>query len=141
MVFVILYLWWGSRKRGGSRWQKYGPLYVCIAATPLILADLVRHILQDTGVWKECQRPAGEIWSSDCTWSSSQYHCTEAAPHGCIPTKEENLTNLSMIGWLFTIFFTYFGFALLIVGTMWNANIIDKCKDVRRKWRQLRATE
>jgi len=33
---------------------------------------------------------------------------------------------------------TYTGFALLTIGTLWNANIAEKIKDFRAKWRELR---
>lgn len=33
---------------------------------------------------------------------------------------------------------TYVGFTLLTIGTLWNSNIMDKLKDFRAKWRELR---
>lgn len=138
MIAVIVFVAYGVRRRAGTHWKRFGPLYLTCIAAPLILADLFRHLLQDQGIWKECQRPDGYVWGSRCTWSSSQYHCTLAAPHGCIPLKHENMAHLSMIGWIFTIAFTYVGFILLFVGTMWNANVLAKCRDVKKRWRELR---
>ena len=54
----------------------------------------------------------------------------------CAPEK---IANLSMIGWLFTIGFTYFGFILLTTGTLWNANIVDQVKKIMQKWQQIKA--
>ena len=59
--------------------QVYGPLMLTVLAIPFIIADIVRHILQDERIWKECERAEGEIWGPQCTWSSSQYRCT--LPH------------------------------------------------------------
>ena len=44
----------------------------------------------------------------------------------CVPPEQENIHHLSFIGVLFTICFTYTGFVLLAVGTLWNADIIHK---------------
>jgi hypothetical protein len=34
---------------------------------------------------------------------------------------------------------TYSGFAMLIIGTLWNANFMDKLREIRDKWRELRS--
>jgi len=54
----------------------------------------------------------------------------------CVPN--ENISHLSPLGIVFTIIFTYLGFALLAVAVGWNANIVDKLKGMRTKWRALR---
>jgi hypothetical protein len=115
-----------------------GPLWCTAIAAIFIMADLSRHVLQDAGVWPECARAPSEIWGPQCTWSSSQYHCTLAGDH-CIPTAQENLLHLSMVGILFTIIFTWSGFILLMIGTMWMANIHEKVDDFKAKWAELRA--
>jgi len=56
----------------------------------------------------------------------------------CQCTLSETMGNLSSIGWLFTFSMTYIGFALLAVGSLWNANIIQKCKKMKKRYRQLR---
>eukprot|EP01004_Peranema_trichophorum_P004138 NODE_307_length_2984_cov_95.594547_g265_i0.p1 GENE.NODE_307_length_2984_cov_95.594547_g265_i0~~NODE_307_length_2984_cov_95.594547_g265_i0.p1 ORF type:complete len:770 (+),score=165.48 NODE_307_length_2984_cov_95.594547_g265_i0:178-2487(+) len=116
--------------------------------------------------WPECgDNPTfprtNQTWSSTCTWSSSQYRCNsyccvpgdghaglipDLAPGSectchCIPDNEENMKHLSPMGILFTIFFTYLGFVLLAFGTLWNASIIDKLKEIRETWRELRGTQ
>lgn len=119
----------------------YGPLMLTMIATPLILADVVRHVLQDAGVWEECDRPDDVIWSNDlCLWSSSQYKCTTPPPH-CIPDANENMFHLSPIGVLFTIVFTYLGFVCLMIGTLWNANICEKLRDLKAEWNNLRGQD
>lgn len=106
-----------------------------------------------------------QTWTDDCFWSSTQYKCNvpccvpgtwDNQPAGtypevkdfgaagdcncnlCVPPEQENIAHLSFIGYLFTIFFTYTGFTLLAVGTLYNANIIKKLKEIRAQWRELR---
>merc|ERR1719513_224250 len=102
MLLVNSFIFWSlkNRDRGKGCWHYWGPL---------IMADLVRHVLQDTGVWKECDRPPDVIWDSSCTWSSSQYRCSELPAVGCVPNSHENMAHLSVVGVLFTICCTYGG--------------------------------
>eukprot|EP00946_MAST-07B_sp_MAST-7B-sp1_P000873 g873.t1 len=58
--------------------------------------------------------------------------------NNCMSEGNETMSHLSFIGWLFTIFFTYTGFVCLAVGTLWNADIIKKLKDMKKKWQLLR---
>lgn len=107
--------------------------------------------------WQECGNNVNyprinETWSDACFWSSSQFHCTLpcCVPNSnvtaslntttdctceCIPTKEEGMSHLSAMGQLFTLGFTYSGFALLTTGTLWNASLLAK---LARKWSALR---
>jgi len=119
MIGLALYVWWHSRQRWGTHWQKYGPTYLTILSGLLIMADLTRHVLQDTGAWPNQMG----------NWGSEEYRSD------CV---DENMGCLSIVGWLFTIVATYTGFALLVVGTLWNANICDKLKDIRAEWKRLR---
>lgn len=139
MIVVNGYMYYTLKNRDEGRGKLfyYGPLILTSIATPLIIADLVRHVLQDTGVWPECERPDNVIWNNDCVWSSSQYKCTVLPPH-CIPDKNENMFHLSPMGVLFTIVCTYTGFVCLMIGTLWNANIGEKLKDMRTQWNELR---
>jgi len=143
MVVVNCFMVWTMKNRDRSQGFMfyYGPVMLTLVATPLILADVTRHVLQDSGIWEECDRPDDVIWSNDkCFWSSSQYKCTTAPPH-CIPDANENMFHLSPMGVLFTIVFTYLGFVCLMIGTLWNANICEKIKDLRSEWRNLRGTD
>jgi len=91
-------------------------------ASLLIMADLTRHVLEDTKVWPP-------ILSNG--WGAAQYF--ESAT-----CTTEVFRCLTKVGWIFTVVFTYAGFALLMFGTFWNSNIISKLKLFRAKWRQLR---
>jgi hypothetical protein len=116
MAGICAYIAYTSKRRWGSCWKKYGPLYLCIIASILVMMDQSRHYFQDLGWW-----PAP---------GSSEYrdYC-----------NAEDMSCLSVVGWIFTVFATYLGFVFLFVGTLWNANICQKLKDIKRKWRELRA--
>lgn len=181
-----------------SWWDRNGPLLLICIAIPLILADPIRHVLQDTGAWPACIPTSGSICaqsssmtpaavhnghphhnaegaqsvtvaasikrhvyeydiaqyrgiavaSSDppsaqpwpvpavCAcewWSSGQYRSGEADD-----TSDETIWHLSLIGFIFTIGATYAGFILLAIGTLWNADVKSKMRDIKVKWRQLR---
>jgi len=115
MLGMCIYVARKRRLRYGSKWRKNGPLILTIFASMFIMADLTRHVIQDLEWWPA---PGSSEYRSDC--------------------HEETFKCLSVIGWLFTVAFTYFGFALLVVGTMWNANICEKLQDFRDKWAELR---
>jgi len=140
MLLVNCFIFWSLKNRDRRKgfWHYYGPLILTICCVPLIMADLLRHVLQDTGVWKECDRPKDVIWDSRCTWASNQFKCSELPQYGCVPNSHENMAHLSVVGVLFTICCTYSGFALLFVGTLWNANIMKKLKQIKQQWIELR---
>jgi len=119
MIGVNVYMFYKMRQRSGSFVHKYGPITLTILAGLFVMADLTRHVLQDTKVWPEGPWPGSSQYRSDC--------------------NSETIRCLSPVGVVFTIIFTYSGFILLFIGTMWNANIVQKLKQVRTKWRRLRS--
>jgi len=118
MLGVNAYIFYKCRKRKGSHWKKWGPLYCTAIAAVLIMADLTRHVLADNHIWKAGPFPG-----------SSQYR------PGC---DAQNITCLTVLGVFFTIIATYSGFVFLFIGTMWSANLIQKLKQIRQKWKKLR---
>lgn len=137
LVFTAVLLFFYGHTKAGQHWTGAVPLQ-----------------------WNECgDNPfysrVNETWTSDCLWSSSQFKCILPCcvpnpnyPHtpeelekctcSCIPTEKEGMLHLSPMGVLFTIVFTYTGFILLAIGTMWNANLTTKLSSLKEKWRQLR---
>jgi len=125
-------------------------------ASVLILADPLRHVLQDLHVWKAnmyvhgcpdralqlperaCSVPqdcgmhdCGEGYYSvnpgeDCFTCWADGMCSEGA---------ETFRCLSGIGWFVTVICTYVGFAIFFVGVLWNSKLIPK---IVRKWKLLR---
>jgi len=108
-----------KKRRKMSFWKKFGPSILTVFAALLIMADLLRHVLQDTNIWKAGPFPGSSEYRANC--------------------EQENVTCLSTIGWLFTIVCTYSGFILLFWGTMWNANIMNKLRDIKKQWQALRS--
>jgi len=104
------------RRAGMALWQQYGPLVLIMLSFPLVMADPTRHVLQDANIWPS---PGSSEYRSDC--------------------HDETIRCLSVLGVFFTIFMTYTGFALMIWGSLWNANFIDKLREIRDKWRELRS--
>ena len=111
MLIFLSYMIYKSKTKNGSKYNKYGPIVMLIFAIFFIMADLTRHIGQDLHFW------ALPMYKHNC--------------------GNESLKCLSAIGWLFT-FFTYFGFLLLSISTMWNINIVRKIKDRYREIQQMR---
>jgi len=110
-----------TKRKKLSFGQKFGPFMLTVLAAFLIMADLLRHVLQDVNIWKAGPWPGSSEYRSNC--------------------EEENVTCLSAIGWIFTIACTYSGFVLLFCGTMWNANLLAKLKQIRKQWQALRSKQ
>jgi len=117
MIALFVYLLYGSRERWGSHWQKFGPTYLVAVASVFVMADPTRHVLKD---WKVLTAKWSNMYIAGC--GAESWRC------------------LTWSGVMFSICFTYFGFLLLIWGTMWNANIIDKLRDIKDKWTEIRST-
>jgi len=111
------YVAWKTSVRKGRHWQKFGPLYLVCVAVPLVMADLTRHVLQDSGIWSG---PSSSMYKPNCGHSERRLG---------------GITCLSLTGWLFTIVFTYIGFACMITGIFWGADMHIK---LRKAWRGLR---
>jgi len=113
MIVMLIYTIYSIRKRTGTHWQRFGPTYFVALAVPLVMADLTRHLLLD------------------------HLHISELKEYrsGC---PDENVRCLTVLGWFFTIIFTYLGFLCLFIGSLWNANICEKIQEIKKKWRELR---
>jgi len=118
MIGLCIYVGLKRKERWGSWCRINGPLIFSIIASIFIMADLTRHVLQDLEWWPAGPWPGSSEYRPDC--------------------HEETFKCLAPLGWVFTVVLTYLGFALLVVGTMWNANICDKVQDFREKWAELR---
>jgi len=110
MLGLMAYTAKKSRDRdGGTFFHQFGPLIVVMISVPMVLADPTRHVLQDANLWLP---PSSSEYRSDC--------------------HDETIRCLSVVGVLFTIVMTYFGFALLIYGTLWNANFGQAARHSRQ---------
>jgi hypothetical protein len=170
-TLVIGYIWYeactkrrmrvlqqSSLPQQQQHWIIYGPTHLVALASLLILADPIRHVLQDLHYWKAsmyihgCPVRAFQIPQGTCSISS------ECGTHDCgggyfsvHPGEDcftcwqdsgrcsegaETFRCLSAIGWLVTVVSTYVGFALFFVAVLWNSNLLPK---MAQKWKVLRA--
>jgi len=118
MVGVNIYMFYCAKTKRRRTHYQYVPFILTVLAGCLILLDLMRHVLADHHIWKPGPFPGCSQYRPNC--------------------GKENITCLSLTGVLFTIVATYTGFILLFIGTMWNANLISKLKEVKRKWQEIR---
>lgn len=109
MAGVCVYTGYSNKSRG----KGMADVWICVASTCLIMGDPTRNLLADA-----------EIWPSP---ASDMYSC-EAETFDCLTT----------VGVL-TIIFTYIGFTLLAVGTMWNADLGGKWRLIQYKWRRMQS--
>jgi len=112
---LVQYSWWTALTKTGTWRKKWGPTFLLALAVPLVSADPLRHVLQDSGVW------SGP--------SSSMYR------PGCGPVSGlHGFLCLSVTGVTFQAC-TYLGFALLLTGVFWQAELVPK---LRAGWRDIR---
>lgn len=112
------YVGWKGLSKSGTHWQRFGPSYLLLIATPLVLADMTRHCLQDAGIW---------------TGMSSRMYRPNCGPVSGL----HGIWCLSVTGMLFSIAFTYSGFSLMVIAIFWSANLGAK---LRKSWANIRAS-
>jgi len=105
-----------AASRRGTHLHRFGPTYLVLLSLPLVLADPMRHVLQDAGIWTG---PSSSMYRPDCPDARGL--------HG--------FWCLSVTGVIFTAC-TYAGFILLVAGVFWQVDIVPK---VRASWRTIRA--
>lgn len=149
MIGITGYTIYTAKRRRGNFWFKWGPSLMLVMASLLIMADVMRHVLQDYDVWPS---PSSRQYKpgchdetfrclSDIGWYDSHTLALSAFifAHSKLDSLATLLLALSSLR-VFTIFCTYTGFAIMLVGTMWNADLLGKLASVREKWRELRGT-
>lgn len=157
---VTIYLWNESTKRqSSSHVGVYGPTYLVLLGSILILADPTRHVLQDLHYWHApmyisgCPMRALQIPQRSCAASSDcgSHDCGDgyfsAHPgEDCFTCWEdtgfcsegaETFRCLSKFGWFFTVFCTYSGFALFFVGVLWNSSAV--LERIANQWKRIRS--
>lgn len=111
-----------------------GPTLLVALAVPLVCADLLRHVLQDSGIWSGASShmylppdadsvcTPGAAGDALCRAPRSAGGYGHGAPWACdadaqhCVCPEASIRCLSRVGWVFTIGCTYTGFALLFAG-------------------------
>eukprot|EP00798_Chlamydomonas_sp_ICE-L_P006957 gene6957-2228_t len=105
---MIQYNWTQAAARPKTtHWKQYGAVYLFAIATPLLLADQMRHVLQDAGLWPA---PSSSMFRDDCD----------------DVTGLKAFTCLTLVGWLFTVICTYTGFICMLTGVFMSADLANK---------------
>ena len=135
----------------------YGPAYLVSVASLLILADPIRHVLQDLHLIgasmyiSGCPIRALQIPSKSCSVPEDcgSHHCGGAyysvnPGEDCFTCWNDSMCSegaetfgcLSTVGWIVTVVCTYVGFSCFFVGVLWNSKLIPK---ILRQWSAIRA--
>ena len=120
MLAMLSYFAYCTRTRAQlhtTHLKIYGPLYLLFVASLLILADPLRHVLQDGGVWVG---PSSNAFREGC-----------GEGWGCLTTT----------GIFFCVVFTYLGFAAMFTASAWNGNLLAKCRLCAREWKDIRQAQ
>jgi len=135
-------------RRNATHLGKYGPVYTLVAGAVCVLVDLVRHLLNDA--WGQHCDSVDDLAA---TLSTNVMHAlTEALKevsaegkpkfgynHVCYPTKfatmYDNNENLTPLGFITSIVFTYTGFVLIFIAVFWG---IDFRRKLRSRWAAIR---
>ena len=109
MTNLAQMVFWKSLRRKGTRLNRHGPTVLVLIAVPLAMLDLTRHVLQDGGVWTD-----SHMYRPGCPHADAR--CLNALGAACFLS-------------------TYLGFAALIAGVLWSADLFTKVRD---GWRRAR---
>lgn len=102
----------------------WGPCYFLFISIFLIMADLTRHLVNDSWRLQNCEKVVivGGIKKQTCE--------VHAVMNEYLPTG-----NLSVFGIVFTVLFTWIGFLLMAIGILWGLDLPRKMYNTYRKAR------
>lgn len=110
-----------AKRKYRTHLGRYWPAYSVALSAPLICADLVRHLLQDAGIWG-----AGSAMYNET--------CCDKYANGCSGFR--GIECLRWPGIVLTIGCTYTGFLCMIIGVLYA---VELPKKVRKQWARIRA--
>jgi len=120
--------------------RKWGPFFCILASLFLCMADLTRHLVNDAWGTSCTELPDGDTLGIFGSGGGAPQLLGSNFNKYCQPVNVANEYTstgaLSVWGWLFTIFFTWSGFAFLLVGICWAISLPRK---VATQWRTIRA--
>lgn len=167
-LFSFCFVLHQSKRRANqpSHWLRYGPTYLTGIAALLILADQTRHVLQDFKIWHGGPWPGSSQYISDCpvrklefpertckaNSDCGSFDCgggyfsqnegedcfTCFGDTGKCSEEAETFACLTPVGWVFTVVMTYSGFCIFFFAMFWNANLLGKLAQIKRKWNAMR---
>jgi hypothetical protein len=129
MTNILQFAWWKCKAKKGlnGHWERYGPCYILIIATILVL------------VQPTCMLVIGS-YSDDDDYKPCDGSETVNTHHGMNNFFFEGDDTASLVpntttGWMIQIFCTYLGFIFMFWGVVWSTNLHKK---IAKKWKQLR---
>jgi hypothetical protein len=147
--------WKCAKKKAEKHWDKWGPVYILILSTLLVLVQPTCMLV--IGSWSTYNGGAADSTASSLvSWTTSDgdscssssnddtscnIMCGEATNDGIdnfFFDGDDNpnaLTPNTVTGWMIQIFCTYVGFGFLFWGVVWATNLHIK---ISRKWSQIR---
>lgn len=129
MTNILQFAWWKCKaKKVEGHWNKFGPCYLLIIATILVM-------IQPT-----CMLVIGS-YGDDDDYYNDQTQETDSKHHGMknffFKGDDTNyIVPNTTIGIMIQVFGTYVGFIFMFTGVIWSTNLHIK---IKRKWNQIRA--
>lgn len=101
-----------------SHWQVWGPCWFLFASIFLVMADLTRHLVNDSWKLQKCSEP--QVDQDGIKKQTCEVH---AVMNEYLPTGA-----LSIYGITFTIICTWLGFTCMAIGIFWGLDMPRKIK-------------
>lgn len=135
-------------KRSATHLGKYGPVYTLVVGSMCVLVDLVRHLLNDA--WGQHCDSVDDLAATlpakvmdTLTEALKEVSAAGMPKFGynqvCYPTKFASMydknDNLTPLGFITSIVFTYTGFVLIFIAVFWG---IDFWRKLRSRWAAIR---
>lgn len=119
-------------RKNMSHFRKWGPCYLILLSIFLVLADLTRHLVNDSWGMQNCKDVTPDNVTFPHLDKDLEYEVCES--HDVASEYNDN-GGLSVYGWVFTIFCTWSGFACMVTGIFWGIGLPKK---VMASWERLR---
>lgn len=155
MTNIVQFAYWKCAKKkvkSGKHWDKWGPVYVLMVATVLVLIQPTCMLV--IGSWTNYSGNVAYDTAADVTsyTLSDGTTCTGGTDNCALDCGEpltdgidnfffdgddnpNALTPNTTTGWMIQIFGTYLGFGFLFWGVIWATNLHVK---ISKKWAQIR---
>lgn len=116
MTNVTQFAWWKCKaKKVDGHWDKFGPVYLLMLATVLVL------------VQPTCMLVIGSWGLNNFFFDYDDDAATSKVGASLVPN--------TLIGWMIQIFGTYVGFIIMFTGVVWSTNLHKK---IAKKWARIR---
>lgn len=152
MTNIIQFAYWKcAKKKKEKHWDKWGPVYILMIATLLVLIQPVCMLV--IGSWDDfspdTQANLDDLIDDDSVATYlkdngiSAVNCGEPLDDAIanfffVGDDTDALVPNTTVGWMIQIFGTYLGFIFLFWGVIWATNLHNK---IAKKWRIIRGKQ